>query len=126
VVSNLILQALRGEDLTIYGDGSQTRSFCYVEDMIAGLAQLMNTPDDCIGPMNIGNPVEFTILALAEEVLRLTGSKSRIVHHPLPQDDPVQRKPDITQARNRLKWNPSIPLEEGLRRTIEYFQNTLS
>ncbi|MGV8081041.1 MAG: UDP-glucuronic acid decarboxylase family protein [Syntrophales bacterium] len=125
VVSNLILQALRGEDLTIYGDGSQTRSFCYVDDMVAGLMRLMSTADDCIGPLNIGNPVEFTILALAEEILRLTGSGSKILHRPLPQDDPVQRKPDITQAQRRLDWSPSIPLEEGLRRTIAYFRSTL-
>jgi len=125
VVSNFILQALRGEDLTVYGDGSQTRSFCYVDDMVAGLRRLMSTPDDCIGPVNIGNPVEFTILSLAEEVLRLTGSRSKILRRPLPQDDPVQRKPDITQARSRLDWNPAVPLDEGLRRTIAYFRGVL-
>jgi len=125
VVSNFIVQALKGEDLTIYGDGSQTRSFCYVDDLIEGMIRLMNTPDTFTGPVNVGNPGEFTMLELAEKVLSLTGSSSRLVFLPLPADDPTQRQPDITLAKKELGWEPTIPLEEGLRRTISYFQNIL-
>ena len=122
VVSNFIVQALEGKPITIYGDGSQTRSFCYVDDLIEGFLRLMNSPADITGPINLGNPGEFTILQLAETVIRLTGSKSRIVQRPLPQDDPRQRQPDITRAKTLLDWQPTIPLEEGLRRTIAYFE----
>ncbi|MBP2291178.1 UDP-glucuronic acid decarboxylase family protein [Azospirillum rugosum] len=125
VVSNFIVQALEGKPITIYGDGSQTRSFCYVDDLIEGFVRLMNSPADITGPINLGNPGEFTILELAEAVIRLTGSKSKIVHHPLPQDDPKQRQPDITRAKTLLDWKPTIPLEEGLRRTIAYFEMQL-
>lgn len=125
VVSNFIVQALKGEDITVYGDGSQTRSFCYVDDMIAGLIKLMNSPDDVTGPINLGNPEEFSILQLAETVIRLTGSKSRIVFKPLPPDDPKQRCPDITLAKKVLNWEPFTPFEEGLKRTIEYFRRLL-
>lgn len=122
VVSNFIVQALRGEDITVFGDGSQTRSFCYVDDMIAGLIRLMNSPDDFTGPVNLGNPTEFSILELAEKVIGMTGSKSRIVFEKLPQDDPKQRKPDITLAREKLHWSPAVSVEKGLVRTIEYFK----
>ncbi|SMH41147.1 UDP-glucuronic acid decarboxylase family protein [Azospirillum agricola] len=122
VVSNFIMQALKGEPITIYGDGSQTRSFCYVDDLVEGLLRLMATGPDITGPINIGNPGEFTMLELAEKVIRLTGSSSRIVHLPLPQDDPRQRRPDITRAKNVLGWQPTIPLEEGLARAIPYFR----
>jgi len=125
VVSNFIVQALKGEDITVYGDGKQTRSFCYVDDMIDGLIRLMNTGEDFTGPVNIGNPEEYSILQLAEAIIRLTGSKSRIVFKPLPPDDPKQRCPDITLARKVLNWQPTTPLEEGLKRTIEYFRNLL-
>lgn len=125
VVSNFIMQALRGEDITVYGDGSQTRSFCYVDDMIEGLVRLMNSPDDFTGPVNLGNPVEFTILELAEKVIELTGSKSGIVFKPLPADDPRQRQPDISLAKEKLNWQPAIPLEEGLKKTIEYFKKQI-
>ena len=121
VVSNFIVQALRGKDITIYGEGDQTRSFCYVDDNINGMIALMNTGDDFIGPVNIGNPGEFTIAQLADEVIRLTGSKSKIVKQPLPQDDPMQRQPVIDLARKKLGWEPKIHLEEGLIKTIEYF-----
>jgi len=120
VVSNFIVQALKGQDITIYGDGSQTRSFCYVDDMIDGMIRMMVSPEDITGPINLGNPGEFTILELAETVLGLTGSKSKIIHKPLPQDDPTQRQPDITMAKSLLKWEPKIQLEEGLNRTINY------
>jgi UDP-glucuronate decarboxylase len=123
VVSNFIVQALRGEDITIYGDGSQTRSFCYVNDLIDGMIRMMATPDDVIGPVNLGNSGEFTILQLAEAVLLLTDSKSKIIHKPLPQDDPTQRQPDITRAKKLLNWEPSITLDEGLSKTIHYFKN---
>jgi UDP-glucuronate decarboxylase len=123
VVSNFIVQALQGEDLTLYGDGKQTRSFCYVDDLIDGLVRMMDSPPDFIGPVNMGNPTEFTIRELAEAVLRLTGAPGKIVHRPLPQDDPTQRQPDITLARSRLNWEPGIPLEEGLRQTIRYFES---
>ena len=121
VVSNFIVQALRGEDITIYGDGSQTRSFCYVDDLIEGWLRLM-AQTETVGPVNIGNPDEFTMLQLAELTLKLVGGKSKIVHRPLPADDPKQRRPDITLARNVLKWEPTVPLEEGLKRTIAYFK----
>jgi UDP-glucuronate decarboxylase len=121
VVSNFIVQALKGEDITIYGDGQQTRSFCYVDDLIEGFVRLMNQTET-VGPMNIGNPGEFTMLQLAELTLKLVGGKSKIVHKPLPADDPRQRRPDITLAKKILKWEPTVPLEEGLKRTITYFK----
>ena len=121
VVSNFILQALQDQDITIYGDGSQTRSFCYRDDLIDGLIKMMNTPDDVTGPVNIGNPGEFTILQLAEMVIRLTDSKSKIIRMPLPADDPKQRRPDISKAEKLLNWKPVTPLEDGLKKTIEYF-----
>lgn len=123
VVSNFIVQALQGEDITVYGDGKQTRSFCYVDDLIDGLVRLMNSPDDFTGPVNLGNPVEFSILDLADQVIRLTGSRSRIIFKPLPTDDPMQRKPDASLARDVLHWGASTPLEEGLQKTIAYFRN---
>ncbi|MEI6124767.1 MAG: UDP-glucuronic acid decarboxylase family protein [Bacteroidota bacterium] len=122
VVSNFIIQALKGEDITVYGDGSQTRSFCYVDDLIDGMIRMMNTNDDFIGPVNVGNPVEFTIYELAQQVIDLTASKSKIVFQPLPSDDPLQRKPDITLAKNELNWQPKIQLKEGLEKTIQYFK----
>jgi UDP-glucuronate decarboxylase len=122
VVSNFIVQALQNKDITIYGDGSQTRSFCYVDDLIRGMVKLMESREDFIGPVNMGNPGEFTILELAEAVLRLTGSKSKLVYLPLPEDDPMQRQPDISLARKELDWEPKVPLEEGLKKTIEYFR----
>ena len=122
VVSNFIVQALQGKDITVYGDGSQTRSFCYVDDLIEGMVRLMNSRDGFTGPVNIGNPGEFTILQLAEKVIELTGSKSKIVFEPLPSDDPLQRKPVIDLAKKELGWEPTIPLEEGLKKTIEYFK----
>ena len=125
VVSNFIVQALKGEDITVYGDGSQTRSFCYVDDLIDGLVRLMRTEDQITGPVNIGNPGEFTIRALAEAVIRLTGTRSRIVERPLPSDDPMQRCPDITLAQRTLGWSPQVQLEAGLKRTIEYFRDRL-
>ena len=124
VVSNFIVQALNGEDLTIYGDGSQTRSFCYVDDLIEGFVRMMNQ-DKIIGPVNIGNPGEFTMLELAKEVLDLTGSKSKIVYKPLPGDDPKMRRPDISLAKETLGWEPTIPLRKGLEKTIVYFDNLL-
>lgn len=123
VVSNFIVQALRGEDITIYGDGSQTRSFCYVDDLIDGMVRMMNSRDGFTGPVNVGNPGEFTIRELAEMVLEKTGSSSKIVYQDLPVDDPTQRCPDISLAKKELDWEPSIPLEQGLRMTIEYFKN---
>ena len=125
VVSNFIIQALLGRDITIYGDGSQTRSFCYVDDLIDGLIRLMQSSDEVVGPINIGNPVEFSMLQLAENVLELTGSKSRIAHRPLPQDDPKQRQPDIAKAQSLLGWKPATPLKEGLKKTITYFEGVL-
>ncbi|OGR34256.1 MAG: NAD-dependent dehydratase [Desulfuromonadales bacterium GWD2_61_12] len=124
VVSNFIVQALRGEAITLYGDGRQTRSFCYVDDLVEGLMRLMATPAAVTGPMNLGNPVEFTIRQLAEAVIALTGSSSSLVFQPLPSDDPSQRQPDITLARQTLGWEPTVALEEGLRRTIAYFRGT--
>lgn len=126
VVSNFIVQALQGLPITIYGDGSQTRSFCYVDDLINGLTQLMNTGDDFTGPVNIGNPGEFSMLELAQKVIELTGSESSIIFKPLPQDDPKQRQPDITLAKEKLGWEPTIGLEDGLRKTINYFDKALS
>jgi UDP-glucuronate decarboxylase len=125
VVSNFVVQALRGEPITIYGDGSQTRSFCYVDDLVAGAMRLMATPVEVTGPINLGNPVEFTVRQLAETVIRLTGSKSTLTHAPLPSDDPKQRKPDISQARAVLGWEPTVALEEGLAKTIAYFEERL-
>ena len=126
VVSNFIVQALKGESLTIYGDGSQTRSFCYVDDLVTGLIRLMRTEDDCTGPVNLGNPDEFQIKHLAERVLALVGSTSNIIHKELPQDDPQQRRPDITLAKALLNWQPSIALDDGLFRTVEYFRALLA
>ena len=126
VVSNFIVQALRGQPLTIYGDGSQTRSFCYVDDLIEGFMRLMNSPAQTTGPINFGNPDEFTIRQLAELVIELTGSRSSIEHRPLPKDDPRRRKPDITQASESLNWYPSVVLRDGLRRTMEYFDRRLA
>ena len=125
VVSNFIVQALLGRDITVFGDGLQTRSFCYVDDLIDGLVRLMNSPDDVTGPINIGNPKEFTILELASLVIELTGSRSRVVHRPRPQDDPRQRRPDISKAHDLLKWAPQTPLREGLMKTIAYFEDLL-
>jgi len=125
VVTNFVAQALRGEPLTIYGDGSQTRSFCYVDDLIKGLSALFDSPKDVIGPVNVGNPKEFTILQLAEIVKRLTNSNSEIVSKPLPQDDPKQRKPDITKAKEVLGWSPEVALEDGLIKTIEYLRTQI-
>ena len=123
VISNFILQALGNEPITIYGDGSQTRSFCYVDDMISGLIRLMNTPDDFTGPVNLGNPIEISILELAEKIIRMTGSKSKITFKPLPADDPKQRQPLIELAKEKLGWTPEVPLEEGLKKTIAYFED---
>ena len=123
VISNFIRQALGGEDITIFGDGQQTRSFCYRDDLIEGVIRMMNGPDDFIGPVNLGNPGEFSMLELAELVMKLTDSKSKIVYRPLPADDPTQRQPDITLARKKLDWQPTIPLEEGLAKTIEWFKS---
>ncbi|MCD4789607.1 MAG: SDR family oxidoreductase [Bacteroidales bacterium] len=123
VISNFIVQALKNKNISIYGDGSQTRSFCYIDEMIDGMTRFMNSREELTGPMNMGNPVEFTILELAETVIRLTGSKSKIIYKPLPADDPMQRQPDITMAKSELGWEPKISLEEGLKKTIEYFEN---
>jgi UDP-glucuronate decarboxylase len=122
VVSNFIMQALTGRDITVFGEGRQTRSFCFVDDLIEGIYRMMNHANGFVGPVNLGNPNEFTILELAERVIRLTGSRSRIVHKPLPADDPTQRRPDIALARRELGWQPTVELEEGLRRTIDYFK----
>jgi UDP-glucuronate decarboxylase len=125
VVSNFIVQALQGKDITIYGDGTQTRSFQYVDDLVEVMIRMMNTGDEFIGPVNTGNPGEFTMLELAEKVIQLTGTKSKIVFEPLPSDDPKQRKPDISLAKDKLSWEPKIPLEQGLIKTIAYFKDTL-
>lgn len=125
VVSNFIVQALRGQPITVYGEGLQTRSFCYVDDLIEGFLRFMASPDDVTGPMNLGNPGEFTILELAEKVIAKTGSKSKIEFRPLPSDDPTQRQPDITQAKSVLGWEPKVKLDEGLDKTIEYFDRLL-
>ena len=126
VVSNFIVQALRGEDLTIYGDGTQTRSFCYADDLVEGFIRLMNADESVVGPINLGNPGEFTMIELAEKVLRLTGSTSKLIYMPLPQDDPKQRRPDITKAKQYLNWEPTIALEQGLERTIAYFKEAIA
>ncbi|NND99703.1 MAG: SDR family oxidoreductase [Pirellulaceae bacterium] len=123
VVSNFIRQAIAGEDITIFGDGSQTRSFCYRDDLVDVIIRMMNNDDGFIGPVNIGNPGEFTIKELAEEVIRISGSKSKLVQRPLPSDDPTRRQPDITLAREKLDWEPKIPLEQGLEKTIKWFQS---
>ena len=123
VISNFILQALRNDPITVFGDGSQSRSFCYVDDLIEGLIKLMNTLDDFIGPINLGNPSEISMLELAGKILKITHSKSKVVFKPLPQDDPVRRRPDITLAKEKLNWQPKVGLEEGLGRTIEYFKS---
>ena len=126
VVSNFIVQALRGDDITIYGDGKQTRSFCYVDDLVEGMVCMMNSRDGFTGPVNLGNPEEFTVLQLAELVIELTGSASKIVHMPLPQDDPMQRKPMIELAKKELDWEPTIQLETGMKETIEYFKKVIN
>jgi UDP-glucuronate decarboxylase len=126
VVSNFIVQALKGDEITLYGDGMQTRAFCYVDDLVDGLIRMMATESDVTGPINVGNPHEIPVRELAERVIALTNSKSRIVHRPLPQDDPMQRCPDITVAKRELGWEPKVPLEEGLQRTIAYFDQLLS
>ena len=125
MVSNFIVQALRGEDITIYGDGSQTRSFCYVDDLIEGFVRMMASPEGLTGPVNLGNPGEYTIRELAETVLKLTGGKSKLVMKSLPQDDPRQRQPDISLAKNFLGWEPIVQLENGLEKTIEYFRSSM-
>jgi len=125
VVSNFIVQALTKRDITIYGEGTQTRSFCYVDDLIEGLARFM-AQTKSVGPMNLGNPSEFTMLELAERILKLVGGRSKLVHRPLPSDDPKQRQPDITLARELTGWEPRVPLEEGLKRTIAYFREQLA
>ncbi|MBL0717349.1 MAG: SDR family oxidoreductase [Desulfosarcina sp.] len=125
VVSNFIVQALKGDPLTVYGDGSQTRSFCFVDDLIEGFIRLMGTPDDFTGPVNLGNPREFTILELAEKIVAMTGSGSEILFKPLPQDDPMQRKPDITLAKKTINWEPAVTLEQGLKTTINYFKTIM-
>jgi UDP-glucuronate decarboxylase len=127
VVSNFIVQALQNRDITIFGDGTQTRSFQYVSDLVEGMVRMMATGDDFTGPVNIGNPGEFTMLELATEILKLTGAKSKIIHMPLPADDPTQRQPDISLAREKLGgWEPKVPLRDGLVRTIEYFDTLLA
>jgi UDP-glucuronate decarboxylase len=125
VISNFIMQALRGDDITLYGDGRQTRSFCYVDDLIEGLVRMMNNADDLVGPVNVGNPNEFTMFQLAQAVIEQTGSRSKMVQQPLPSDDPKQRQPDISQAMERLGWSPRIQLADGLGRTIAYFRDQL-
>ena len=126
VVSNFIVQALKNEDITVYGEGSQTRSFCYVDDLIDGFVRMMNSREGFTGPVNMGNPDEFTILELANKVIDIIGSRSKIIHKPLPTDDPRQRKPDITLAKQELDWAPKIKLEDGLVKTIGYFEGLLS
>jgi UDP-glucuronate decarboxylase len=126
VVSNFIVHALEGKPLTLYGDGSQTRSFCYVDDTVDALARFMETPDDVIGPINIGNPVEISVGELARRVIEKTGSNAAMEHRELPTDDPRQRQPDIARARELLDWQPEVPLDEGLERTIAYFRNLLA
>jgi UDP-glucuronate decarboxylase len=123
VVSNFIMQALHDEDITIYGTGNQTRSFQYIDDLIEGMVRMMDTDDDFVGPVNIGNPHEFSILELAQKVIDLTGSKSRIVYKPLPHDDPHQRQPNISLAKEKLCWEPKVQLDEGLRYMVDYFKN---
>ena len=125
VVSNFIVQALSNEDITIYGDGSQTRSFCYVDDLIDAIVSMMNTSEEIVGPINIGNPTEYSMLEMAEIILKLTRSTSKLVFKPLPSDDPKQRKPDITQANEKLGWEPKVSLQDGLKETISYFKKVL-
>jgi len=125
VVSSFIVQALKNEPITVYGDGTQTRSFCYVDDMIDGIVKMMNSPDEFTGPVNLGNPEEYRIIDLAKRIIELTSSRSKIVFKPLPQDDPRRRRPDITLAKEKLGWEPRTPLEEGLKKTIEYFEELL-
>jgi UDP-glucuronate decarboxylase len=125
VVSNFIVQALKGENITIYGEGQQTRSFCYVDDLIEAMIRMMATGAEFTGPVNIGNPVEFTILELAEKVLSIVGGRSKLVFMPLPSDDPRQRQPDISLAKSKLNWEPKVPLADGLRETVKYFQQLL-
>lgn len=125
VVSNFILQALRSQDITVYGNGEQSRSFCYVDDMVDGIIRMMNSPDEFIGPVNIGNPSEYSILELAQIIIELTGSKSKIVHLPLPEDDPLQRQPDIELAKQKLGWKPKTDLNQGLKNTIDYFRTLI-
>ena len=125
VVSNFIVQALKGNDITVFGDGKQTRSFCYVDDIIDGLIKCMETDNSFTGPVNLGQPTEIQILELAHKVIKLTGSKSKIVYKPLPSDDPAQRQPDLTLAKQKLRWEPKVGLEEGLERTCEYFKGIL-
>ena len=125
VVSNFIVQALKNEDITVYGDGTQTRSFCYVDDLVEGLVRMMESRDGFTGPVNLGNPGEFTMLELAEKVIRFTGSRSKIVHRPLPQDDPTRRRPVIDLAKKELGWEPKTPLDDGLQKTIQYFETVL-
>ncbi len=126
VVSNFIVQALSNKDITVYGDGSQTRSFCYVDDLLEGMIRMMDGPDDFVGPINLGNPDEFSISELANKVIDITGSKSKVVFKPLPTDDPLQRQPDISLANEKLKWQPGVKLEEGLKKTIEYFDQIIA
>jgi UDP-glucuronate decarboxylase len=126
VVSNFIVQALSNKDITVYGDGSQTRSFCYVDDLLEGMTRMMDGPDDFVGPINIGNPDEFSISELANKVIDLTGSKSKVVFKPLPTDDPLQRQPDISLASEKLKWQPVVKLKDGLKKTIEYFDKIIA
>jgi UDP-glucuronate decarboxylase len=126
VISNFIVQALRGEDITLYGEGAQTRAFCYVDDLINGFVRMMATPDNITGPVNLGNPEELPIRALAERIIKLTGSRSKLVFRPLPQDDPMQRCPDISLAKSLLDWQPSVPLDAGLLRTVSYFDHLLT
>ncbi len=125
VISNFIVQALNNRNITVFGDGSQTRSFCYVDDMVEGLIKFMDTPDDTVGPVNIGNPVEHSMLEIAEKILRFTGSKSNIIFEPLPKDDPLKRKPDISKAEKIIQWKPLVGLDDGLKETINYFKKTL-
>ncbi len=126
VVSNFVVQALLNKDITVFGDGSHTRSFCYVDDLIAGLMKMMDSPSDVTGPINLGNPGEFSILEIARTVLDLTGSRSKIVHRPLPEDDPKQRRPDISEAHRVLGWRPTVPFKEGLKTTIAYFEKVVA
>jgi UDP-glucuronate decarboxylase len=126
VVSNFIVQALQNEPITVYGEGQQTRSFCYVDDLVGGLIKLMEAPDEVTGPVNLGNPVESTILELAEKIIALTKSRGKIIHKPLPQDDPTRRRPDIALAKQKLSWEPRVPLDEGLARTVHYFRQQLA
>jgi len=126
VISNFIVQALKNKDVTIYGDGNQTRSFCYVDDLVDGIIKMMNSREDFVGPVNLGNPTEFTILELAKKIIKLTNSKSKIIYKPLPEDDPRRRKPNIELAKKELKWKPQIQLDEGLKKTINYFERLLS